>query len=110
MDSEDVRVYHHPNKEIRSYLTQDEITNPLHEAFENPLTEDEDRLAARLGSIGTHVVKEILALSGVAQIRFKPKEIRVRKIPDVTWDDLEPEILRIVERAVRRRRMRVLKR
>lgn len=110
MDSEAVRVYHHPNTEIRSYLTQDEITRPLYETFENPLNETQDSLSQRLGTIGARVVQEILGLSGVAQIRFKPKEIRVRKTLTATWEDLEPEILRIVERAVRRSRMRVLKR
>ena len=109
MDFKGVRVYYHPNTEIRSYLTQDEITNPLYETFENPLNDNYDTLAQRLGTIGARVVQEILALPEVAQIRFKPKEIRVRKTPLAVWDDLEPEILRIVERAVRRSRMRVLK-
>ena len=110
MESDAVRVYRHPNTEIRSYLTQDEITRPLYETFENPLNETRDTLAQRLGTIGARVVQEVLALPGVAQIRFKPKEIRVRKTPTTAWDDLEPEILRVVERAVRRSRMRVLNR
>lgn len=109
MESKGVRVYYHPNTEIRSYLTQDEITNPLYETFENPLNEDYNSLVQRLGTIGARVVQEILALPGVAQIRFKPKEVRVRKTAPTTWDDLEPEIMRIVERAVRRSRMHVLK-
>ncbi len=110
MAETDVRVYRHPNPEIRSYLTPDIITRPVFETFEPPLKDDSDRLSASLGTIGAQMVLEVLSLPGVAQIRIKPKELRIKKAPHASWDTLEEAILPIVVRAVRKSRIRVLKR
>lgn len=110
MEATDVRVYFHPNLEIRSYLTSDPIMKPQVEAFEKPLREPPGRLKAKLGIIGGQAVGELLSVSGVTKIRIKPKEVIIHKDPHVSWDDLEDEILCIMNRAVRKSRMHVLKR
>ncbi|MFO7785785.1 MAG: NifU N-terminal domain-containing protein [Thermodesulfobacteriota bacterium] len=110
MEAKDVRVYLHPNAEIRSYLTSNPIMKPQVEAFENPLRELPDHLAAKLGTIGAQAARELLSLSGVAKIRIKPNEVIIRKVPHVSWDDMEEEVLRIMDRAVRKSRMHVMKR
>ncbi len=67
-------------------------------------------MAAKLGTIGAQATRELLSLSGVAKIRIKPNEVIIQKVPHVSWDDIEEEILRIMDRAVRKSRMHVMKR
>ncbi len=109
METTDVERYVHPNEEFRSYLTSEDISSPCVEAFERPLENDPGRLAATLGTIGAQTVRELLDVPGVVKLRIKPKEVRVQKAPDASWDDMEPEILRIMNRAVRKSRLHVLK-
>ena len=109
MEKPDVRTYTHPNEEIRSYLTTDAITKPRVEAFEPPLLADPPRLVETMGTVGALTVQELLKVPGVAKLRIKPKEVRIQKARDASWSEMEPEILRIMERAVRKSRMRVVK-
>lgn len=108
MEANDVRVYFHPNTEIRSYLTPNPIMKPQVEVLENPLREPPGLLAAKLGTIGAQAARELLSVSGVAKIRLKPKEVIIQKVSHVSWDDIEEEILRIMDRAVRKSRMHVM--
>ena len=110
MDEQDIQIYRHPNPEIRSYLTTDMIARPVFDTFEPPFKENPDRLSTRLGMIGAQVVREILSVPGIAQLRIKPKELRIKKEAAASWDDMEEAILRIVDRALRKSRMHVLKR
>lgn len=110
MEEQDIQIYLHPNPEIRSYLTPDILTRPVFDTYEPPLEELPDGLSARLGTIGAQLVREILSVPGVVQLRIKPKELRIKKGPHASWDELEKALLRIVDRAVRKSRIRVLKR
>lgn len=110
METGDIRVYVHPNAEIRSYLTPESITRPRVEVFTPPLERDPERLTAELGTVGAQAVRELLALPGLAGIRIKPKEVRIQKLPQSAWEDLEPDILHILERALRKSRMRLVQR
>ncbi len=109
MESQEVRVYRHPNPEIRSYLTNEEITKPRLEAFQRPPGEDPELLAKRLGTIGAQVILELTAVPGVQEVRIKPKEVRIRKAPFASWEAMEDQILRILASAVRRSRLRLLR-
>jgi hypothetical protein len=109
METEEVRVYRHPNPEIRSYLMGEDITRPRVEAFQRPLAEDAKELSGRLGTIGAQVVRDVMEIQGVLDIRIKPKELRVRKAPDAEWEAIEGQILRILASAARRKKLRVLK-
>ncbi len=108
MVDEDIRIYLHPNEENRSYLTSHAITKPRVEVFAPPLDVDPGGLAARLGTIGAQAVQELLAVPGVARIRIKPKEVRIQKSARASWDDMESDVLRILKRAVRKSRIRVV--
>ncbi len=107
MEDEDIRIYLHPNAENRSYLTSHAITKPRVEVFAPPLDVDPGDLAARLGTIGARTVQELLAVPGVARVRIKPKEVRIQKTTQASWDDLEGDILRILKRAVRKSRIHI---
>ncbi len=110
METRDVRVYAHPNTDIRSYLTSEDITRPRVEVFTSAVEGDPDQRISELGTIGAQTVRELMKLPGLAKIRIKPQEVRVQKVPHASWDDLEEEILRIMERAVRKSRMHLMKR
>lgn len=109
MENDTVQVYYHPNPEIRSYLTDHTLTKPRLESFASPLMEDPDNLITKLGIAGAQMVRDIMSIPGIAQIRVKPKEVRIRKVPHASWDVMEPEIFRIMNRTVRKSKMRVLK-
>ena len=55
------------------------------------------------------IVKEILALSNVREIRIKPKEIRVKKEEYSSWGDIEDRVSEILNRALRRKKIRLVK-
>lgn len=109
METRDVRVYAHPNTEIRSYLTAHDITRPRVEVFTFPVEGDPDQRVSELGTIGAQTVRELMKIPGLAKIRIKPKEVRIQKVAHASWDDLEEEILRIMARAVRKSRMHLMK-
>jgi hypothetical protein len=71
--------------------------------------EDFDDLAVKLGTAGAQMVRDVMSIPGIAQIRVKPKEVRIRKVPHASWDVMEPEIIRIMDRTVRKSKMRILK-
>lgn len=109
MESRAIRIYYHPNLEIRSYLTPEPVTRPLVETFKRPLREDLELVVTRLGTAGAHMVRDLMSLPGIEHIRVKPKEVRIKKNPASSWNELEPGVLKIMERAVQRSRMRVLR-
>jgi len=85
-----IMIYRHPNTEIRSYLTSDEISKYRGEIF---TAQDGDAFEARLKSLGTiggQVVREVLAIPGVRKVEIKPRELRVQKEPPASWDEIEP--------------------
>jgi hypothetical protein len=103
-----IMIYRHPNPEIRSYLTSAEISRYRVEIFTAPIGEGTETQLKILGTIGAHVVREVLGIAGVRQVEIKPRELRVKKNPEASWDPIEPKILHILNTAFRRKSFRVL--
>ena len=110
MRDNEVVIYHHPNREIKSFLTPEEIVPPRVEYFKRPLDKYSQEILNSLGVIGAQVVKEILNIPGVMEIRIKPKEIRMKKEVFSSWEDIEGKVLEILNRAIRRKQIRVVSR
>ncbi|WP_028321191.1 hypothetical protein [Desulfatiglans anilini] len=108
-DGPEIEVYRHPNAEIRSYLTQEPISNPVVESFRAPYTPEKTKSLPSLGALGRQIVQEIMTLQGITEIRVKPKEIRIIKAPEASWDRIEGPILRLLASALKRKRLRRVK-
>ena len=106
--SKRVKIYDHPNPEIKSFLTQVEISAPRVEKFRTPLKKDREADLNGLGAIGAQIVRDIMKVPGVQEIHMKPKEIRMKKELSSSWQDIEEKILEILERALRKKDMRVV--
>lgn len=103
-----IRVYRHPNTQIRSYLLDEEIAPHRVERFvTHPQPEARSRIQS-LGPIASRLVTEILAIPGIREIFVKPREIIARKEEAFPWDEVEPRLLRALESAARRKGFRVL--
>jgi len=105
-----IRVYYHPNPEIRSYLIEESISPLRVEHLKGPLTDETAKALNKLGLIGAQVAKDILGINGVNEIRMKPQEIWIKKADSSSWDVLEGKILSIIERALRRKKIRLVNR
>jgi len=103
-----VVIYNHPNSEIKSFLTPKEISAYKVECFRSPLKEDADENVRSLGLIGERVVREIMAINGVEEIYIKPKEVRMKKNPSISWQEIEEKIVTILNRALKRREIRII--
>jgi hypothetical protein len=104
-----VKIYRHPNQEIRSFLTDLEISALRVEKFRRPLEKDRENALKSLGTIGAQVVKEILAIQEVRDIQIKPKEVRITKEASCSWEEIEERILEILRRALKRKQIRLVK-
>lgn len=109
MGEQKIVVYHHPNPEIKSFLTEEEISPPRVEYFRNPIGKESEISLERLGVIGSQIVKEIMQIPGVMEVRIKPKEIRMRKETISSWKQIEGKVLEILRRALRRKQLRVVR-
>ncbi len=105
-----IAVYHHPNLEIRSYLIEEHISAFRAEHLKGPLTDETSKDLCKLGLIGAQVAKEILAIKGVHEIRMKPTEVWVKKTESSSWNEIQGKILSIIERALRRKKIRLISR
>jgi hypothetical protein len=104
-----VEIYHHPNPEIRSFLTNTEISAHRVEIFERPLEKDWEHILKELGIIGGQVVKEVMAIQEIEEIHIKPKEVRIKKEISSSWDKIEKKVVEILTRALRRKQIKVIK-
>lgn len=104
-----VRIYNHPNPEMKSFLATVEISAPRVEHFKKPLDKDSEKILNQLGIIGAQIVKEIMAIPGVMEIRIKPKEIRMKKEGSSSWEEIEEKVLEILNRAVRKKQIKVVR-
>ena len=103
-----ITIYRHPNPEIRSYLTSAEISRYRVEIFKADDREAFEPQLRGLGTIGTQVVREVMAIAGVHDVQIKPRELRVRKDPSVPWDPIEEKIIHALNTAFRRKMIRVV--
>lgn len=105
-----VKIYIHPNPEIRSFLTSTEISAYRVEKFKKPPKKDWEHTLKQLGVIGAQVAKEILAIEDVNEIHIKPKEIRIKKELSSSWESIEKKVVEILTRALRKKQIKVVKR
>jgi len=103
-----VVIYNHPNSEIKSFLTPEEISAYKVECFRSPLKEDADETVRSLGLIGERVVREIMAIRGVEEIYIKPNEVRMKKNPTISWREIEEKTVTILNRALMRREIKII--
>lgn len=103
-----IMIYRHPNTEIRSYLTSDEISKYRVEIFTAPMGEPFEARLKTLGTIGGQVVRDVLAIPGVREVEIKPRELCVKKKPPASWDEIEPKVMHALTTAFRRKSMRLL--
>ena len=109
MSELEVKIYHHPNPEIKSFLTSVAISTPRVEKFKKPLEEEWENALGPLGVIGTQVIKEILAIQEVREIQIKPKELRIKKEASCSWEKIEGKIIAILMRALQKKQFRLIK-
>lgn len=87
-----VTIYEHPNPEMKSSLTTEDISAPRLEHFQRPLERYSETALKSLGVIGAQIVREIMGIPGVKEIRIKPKEIRMTKEIASSWGEIEGRI------------------
>ena len=104
-----INIYLHPNPEIRSFLTQEDLFPPRVLSYKKPLGEIADEDFKKMGVFVSQIIREIMALSGVKEIRVKPKEIRMTKDENASWDDMEARVCQILDRALRKKRIKRIK-
>ncbi len=104
-----ISIYVHPNPEIKSFTTMESISPPRVEYFKNPLNKEKEESLNHLGIIGAQIVKEVMAIPGVNEIRIKPKEIRMKKELNASWDDIEDKVCQILNRALKRKGIKIVK-
>ena len=104
----EIVIYQHPNPELKSFLTSESISALRVEHFKIPFDGEAKKNSMSLGRTGSQVVKEISALKGVQEIRIKPKEVIVKKRLISSWEEIEEQIVKILHRALRRARMKVV--
>ncbi|MFO7985194.1 MAG: NifU N-terminal domain-containing protein [Desulfatiglandaceae bacterium] len=100
-----VLVYRHPNLDIRSFLTSKEISSYRVEYFKRASFEQAADSLKALGAIGKQAIREIMALPGVEEVHIKPRELRIKKRTSISWNDIEPKIIKILQRAVRKKQI-----
>jgi hypothetical protein len=109
MSDPKISIYVHPNPEIKSFTTMEPISPPRVEYFKKPLNTQSEASLKQLGIIGAQIVKEVMAIPGVDEIRIKPKEIRMKKELNASWDDIEDKVCKILERALQKKGIKIVK-
>ncbi len=109
MSEPKINIYVHPNPEIKSFTTMEPISPPRVENFKKPLNPQSEESLKQLGVIGSQIVKEVMEIPGVNEIRIKPKEIRIKKEIDASWDDIEFIVCKILKRALQRKMIKIVK-
>ena len=108
MPGKKVMIYRHPNSDTVSFLTNEDISAFRVEIFKNPSDNQYEKAIKSLGNLGAQVVKESICIPGVKEIHIKPHELFVKKEAGASWEDIEEKIVEILNRALRRKRIRVI--
>ena len=110
MNSPKIVIYCHPNPEMKSFHVNEEISSHRVEHFQQPLNSDSEDTLSSLGNIGARVVKEMMAVPGIKKLSIKPKEVLIKKEEAFLWEDIEQKIIEIIQRAIRIKGIKVVKR
>jgi len=109
MSEPKISIYVHPNPEIKSFTTMEPISPPRVEYFKKPLNTKSEESLKQLGVIGSQIVREVMTIPGVKEIRIKPKEIRMKKELNASWDDIDDMVCKILNRALQRKGIKMVK-
>jgi hypothetical protein len=109
MSAQKVRIYDHPNPQLKSFLTSLEICAYRVEHFKRPLDRGSEKALEQIGAIGAQVVRDLMALPGVHEVSIKPKEVRIKKGTAYSWGDIQERALEILLRALRRKELRIVR-
>lgn len=98
-DPKKIVVGIHPNLERRTYHMVTEISqHPIH-VFDRPLRKSSEKYMEEVGDVGSRILRETLAVSGVVSVTIHPYELGVEKGKIFSWDTIEPAILNILKDA-----------
>lgn len=106
---EKVKIYRHPNPEIRSFLTGTDIFPPRVGNYSAPFDSADRKLLEGLGFIEVRMMRDIMAVPGITKIAAKPKEIRISKDASYPWDKIEKAVINAIERAIIRKKIKIIK-
>lgn len=105
-----VRVYIHPNPEIRSFLTSSDIYPPRVDHYKKPFDSEKEVNLENLGFKDVQLIRDLMSVPGISEIRIKPQEIRVTKDALHSWDKIEGPLINTIERALRRKNFKAVTR
>jgi hypothetical protein len=108
--NKDIAVYEHPNPHMKSFFISAPLWPLRVEIFRKPLPEISGEKMKSLGNIGGRVIQELLEIAGVRELWTRPREILVKKERAASWQDIEPGVLEILRRALRKQRIHLVKR
>jgi hypothetical protein len=109
MNDPSIKIYRHANREIRSFITPLNIFTPRVDHFKNPLDQASEETLKGLSILEARIVREIMAVPGVEEIYTKPKEIRMKKKPSSSWEDIQEEVIAVLKRALRRKQIKLVR-
>jgi Scaffold protein Nfu/NifU N terminal len=107
---DDIVVYEHPNPHMRSFFISVSIWPPRVEVFHKSSLDTSRDDVKSLGNIGARMAKELLEIPGLRELMMRPGEILVKKDRAVAWQNIEPEVLKILQRALRKYQIHLVKR
>lgn len=110
MAEHEVTIYRHPNPEIRSFLTREPLSPPTLWVGRRPFESEDIARLKRLDLVAAQLIRNLAEIPGIEEIRLKPKEIRVKKIPDASWEQIEARALQDIRGALRRRKLHLVSR
>jgi len=105
-----IAVYEHPNPHMKSFCFSEPICPPRVEAFRSPFSHSTREQMKGFGNIGASVVQDLLAIPGIIEIRTRPKEKLLKKDHTASWEDIVPRAYEILQRALRKQRIHLVKR
>ncbi len=108
MPRKGVEVYYYPNREIRSFLMAVDIFPPRVEHFRRPLGNDREHMLRDTGVLQRQAMIGLLKIPGIRQITIKPREVRITKEASGSWETIERQVIEVLERALRKKDIRVL--
>ena len=106
---DDIVVYEHPNPHIKSFFIPDPIWPARVEVFRALLPQSSREEMKGMGNICEHVVRELLDIPGVIELRTRPREMLLKKDQATSWENIVPQVLKILRRAIRKQQIHLVK-
>ena len=88
------------SEDKRTYHLSTEVSSSHHECFYRPIRESSGEALARVGTLGTQLVRELLALDGVVLVEITPYSVCLEKGRVFKWWDLGVRVLEVIVRAL----------